>query len=230
MRGLANVVQLSELNQDYIKALSTWCQESLHSQFSAQVGYNLQMDMLAQIPSVNAPETESLDFNHNIDAFRQYTGPANLANKRVVSSELGAERQEAYQETIQQIIWNVKRSIVGGVNQFVFHGLVYSGQYPGCNWPGFTTFAYRFSEMHGSHQPGWDYYSDFLNWTARTQWIALTGVPKYDLAFWLKDENWTSVTSQYYSSDLTTAGKYCQSTAVTGPLIRLRFHVPISQS
>ena len=163
--------------------------------------------MLAQIPYVNAPETESLDFNHLVDAFRQYSGPANLANKRIISSELGAERQQAFQESISEILWNVKRSVAGGVNQFVFHGQAYSGEYPGCTWPGFTTFAFRFSEMHGPQQPGWDYYSDFLNWTARTQWVAQSGVPRFDLVFWLKNENWTSVVSKYTPSDLDDVGK-----------------------
>ena len=164
------------------------------------------MDMLANIPHVNAPETESLDFNHLIDAFRQYSGPANLAGKRVVSSELGAERSQAYQETISEIIWNVKRSVVGSINQFVFHGLAYSGVYPGCTWPGFTTFAFRFSEMHGPHQPAWDYYSDFLNWTARMQWIAQSGVPQFDIALWLKNETWDSIETKYVPTDLVDAG------------------------
>ena len=80
------------------------------------------MDMLANVPYVNGPEVESLDFNSLIDMYRQYSGPANLAGKRIVSSELGAERQQAYQETIETILWEVKRSIVGSINQFVFHG------------------------------------------------------------------------------------------------------------
>lgn len=164
------------------------------------------MDMLANIPYVNAPETESLGFNHLIDGYRQYSGPANLAGKRVVSSELGAELGQAYQQDISEIVWNVQRSVVGSVNQFIFHGLPFSGTYPGCTWPGFTTFAHQFSEMHGPHQPGWNYYSDFMNWTARMQWIAQSGTPKFDIAFWLKNETWETIDIKYMPEDLTAAG------------------------
>lgn len=96
-----------------------WTKESLDSQYSAQVVYNLPMDMLANVPAVNGPECESLGFNHVIDAYRQFAGPANLAGKRVISSELGAQRNEAYSQTLPELIWDVKRSIVGSVNNFV---------------------------------------------------------------------------------------------------------------
>ena len=68
---------LTELNRLYLDWLTNWSQEALESQFSAQVVYNLPMDMLANIPSVNAPECESLGFGHIIDAYRQFAGPAN---------------------------------------------------------------------------------------------------------------------------------------------------------
>jgi hypothetical protein len=111
--------QLTELNRVYLETLTNWTKESLNSQYSAQVVYNLPMDMLANIPAVNGPECESLGFNHVIDAYRQFAGPANLAGKRVISSELGAQRNEAYSQTMPELIWDVKRSIVGSINNFV---------------------------------------------------------------------------------------------------------------
>jgi hypothetical protein len=75
--------------------------------------------MLANIPAVNGPECESLGFNHVVDAYRQFAGPANLAGKRVISSELGAQRNEVYSQTMPELIWDVKRSIVGSINNFV---------------------------------------------------------------------------------------------------------------
>lgn len=74
-------------------------------------------------PKVDAPECESLGFGHSIDMYRQYVGPANLAGKRVISSELGANILEAYGQTLPSLLWDVKRSIVGGVNNFIFHGM-----------------------------------------------------------------------------------------------------------
>lgn len=113
------MLQLTELNKIYLETLTNWTKESLESQYSAQVVYNLPMDMLANVPAVNGPECESLGFNHVIDAYRQFAGPANLAGKRIVSSELGAQRNEPYSQTLPELIWDVKRSIVGSVNNFV---------------------------------------------------------------------------------------------------------------
>jgi hypothetical protein len=149
------------------------------------------MDMLANIPDVNAPECESLGFNHVIDAYRQFSGPANLAGKRVISSELGAQRDEVYSQTMPELIWDTKRSVAGGINQFVYHGYPFTGNYPNTTWPGYTTFTYRFSNMHGPRQPAWEHYKDFMDWTARVQWIAQSGVPKIDLAFWLKRDQYS---------------------------------------
>jgi hypothetical protein len=164
------------------------------------------MDMLENIPYVNAPECETLAFLSNVDGYRQFAGPANLAGKRIISSESGAQVALDYQQTIYNIVQYFKRSIAGGVNQFIIHGYPHTGNYGNTSWPGFTTFDYTFSEMHGRHQPGWDFYSDFLNWTARTQWVAQTGTPRIDLAFWLKSTDYRSITSQYSQTDLEEAG------------------------
>lgn len=197
---------LTELNQIYLERLSNWAMEALQSQFSAQVVYNLPMDMLANVPAVNAPECESLGFGHVIDAYRQFAGPANLAGKRIISSELGAQRQEVYSQTWPETIWDVKRSVAGSINQFIYHGFPFSGIYPNTSWPGYSTFTYRFSNMHGPRQPSWEYYEDWMNWTARMQWMAQMGVPKIDLAFWLKSTEYFSVPSRYEPNDLVEAG------------------------
>ncbi|KAF2773389.1 hypothetical protein EJ03DRAFT_347900 [Teratosphaeria nubilosa] len=197
---------LTELNQIYLSSLSDWSQRSLQSQFSAQVSYNLPMDMMANIPYVQAPECESLGFNHLIDGYRQYSGPANLAGKRIISSELGAQQVEVYSQTLPELVWDIKRSIVGGVNQFVLHGYPFSGDYPNTTWPGFTTFTYRFSGMRGPRQPDWEYYQDYVDWIARMQFVAQSGVPKVDLAFWLKSNEYISVTNRYFPLDLEQAG------------------------
>lgn len=180
--------------------------QSLESQFSAQVVYNLPMDMLANVPDVNAPECESLGFNHLIDGYRQFSGPANLAGKRVISSELGAQPGQAYSQTMPELIWDTKRSVSGGVVQFVYHGYPYTGNYPNSTWPGFTTFAYEFSNMHGPRQPAWEHYQDYMDWTGRVQWVAQSGIPKIDLAFWLKRDQYFSITSAYEPNDLAQAG------------------------
>ncbi|KAI9692010.1 MAG: hypothetical protein M1820_009585 [Bogoriella megaspora] len=175
---------LTDLYGEYLGTLNNWSNGYLNMQYSAQVSYNLAMDMEQNIPTIDAPETESLDFNDDIDAYRQYSGPANLAGKRIISSECGAIPGESFQQTLTELMWHVRRSISGSINQFVFHGYPYSGNYGNTTWPSFATFNYSYSEMHGRHQPAWDYYSDSLDFTARLSYIFQSGVPKKDLAFY----------------------------------------------
>jgi hypothetical protein len=100
------------------------------------------MDMLQNVPNVGGTECETLGFNHLIDGYRQYTGPANLAQKRLVSSECGAIHTLAYQQTLPDLLWDVKRSFAGSVTQFILHGYPFTGQYGNTTWPGWTTFDY----------------------------------------------------------------------------------------
>ncbi|KAJ5769407.1 secreted protein [Penicillium odoratum] len=196
---------LTELNAEYLEALTKWSND-LGVQFSAQVVYNLPMDMLANVPYVNAPECETLGFSENIDGYRQFSGPANLAGKRVISSEAGAQIYEAYQESISELLWTFKRSFAGSVNNFIIHGFPNSGNYGNTTWPGFTTFMYLFSAMHGPRQPAFAFYSEFLNWVSRNQFILQTGIPRVDVAFWSKSTTYTSIPTSYVPVDLQEAG------------------------
>ncbi|KAE9371636.1 hypothetical protein N431DRAFT_545837 [Stipitochalara longipes BDJ] len=208
--GLSHVADyrqtLTELNAVYLQTLTNWAEQTLGIQFSAQVVYNLPMDMLANIPYVHAPECETLAFDSNIDGYKQFAGPANLAGKRIISSESGASFGQTYQQTIPDLLSGFKRSIAGGVNNFIVHGYPYTGNYGNTTWPGFTAFDYTFSEMHGRHLPGWDFYSDWLDWLSRNQWVAQTGVPKVDLVFWTKSTNHKQILPKYRSNDLLAAG------------------------
>ncbi|RDW77799.1 hypothetical protein BP6252_05852 [Coleophoma cylindrospora] len=198
---------LAELYGTYLGALNSWAHDFLDVQMSSQVSYNLPMDMLKSVPLVDVPECESLAFNNEIDSYRQFVGPANLAQKRVISSEVGAEIDLAYQVTMPSFLWAVKRSFAAGINQLVFHGSPYSGNYGNTTWPGYDAFSYLFSDMHQRHQPAWSSYSDILDFVSRGCFILQSGVPKRDFAFWSKQ---TSTNPQipvvYQASDLIEAG------------------------
>ena len=196
---------LTELNAKYLDALTGWA-NSLGVQFSTQVAYKLPLDMVENMPLVNEPEVETLDFRHAIDWYRQAAGAVHLAGKRILSTECGAFRNQVCYQTIPDLLWDVKRSVSGTVNNFILHGMPYSGDYPEATWPTFTTFVYDYSQMHSRHEPRWDYYSDFLNYTSRMPYIGQTGVPKIDLAFFLKDDNFQFFVTVYGSRDLQEAG------------------------
>lgn len=59
-------------------------------------------------------------------------------------------------------------------------------QYGNTTWPVFTTFNYQYSNMHGPHEPAWEYYKDQLDYVARNNLILQSGTPKFDIAFWQK--------------------------------------------
>ncbi|KAI6796311.1 hypothetical protein KC332_g16491 [Hortaea werneckii] len=177
---------LANRYQSYLTGLNAWAEEYLKLPFSAQISYNLPMDMLENIPYVDAPECESLDFSDLIDGYRQYAGPANLAGRPIVSSECGAVRGEGFVQTVPELLWHAKRSWAGGINQFVFHGFPYSGDYGNTTWPVFTTFNYQYSDMHGAHRPDWFQYRGAMDYVARNNWVMQAGVPRMDVAFWQK--------------------------------------------
>ncbi|KAI9740347.1 MAG: hypothetical protein M1834_004926 [Cirrosporium novae-zelandiae] len=197
---------LGELYGLYVKTLNQWAEDYLDLQMSAQISYNYPMDALQNVPNVDAPECESLGFSHLVDGYRQYAGPANLAGKRIISTECGANMYGVYQQTLPSLLWDVKRSIAGSVNTFVLHGYPYSGPYGNTTWPGFSTFDYAFSEMHGDHQPAWDFYSNSMDFIARLSYIFQSGIPKMDLVFWQKFTAYPVIERNYQPTDLEDAG------------------------
>lgn len=178
---------LAEGYKGYISHLTSWTRTSLNLQMSAQVSYNLPMDMGALIPFVSAPECESLGFE-NINAYRHFSGPANLAGKRVISNEMGAVKDKAYQYLLSDLLLSVNKALAGGVNQFVLHGQSFTGNYYETTWPGYTAFLYLFSELYSNKQPSWDNgFSEVLNYIARAQYTQQIGIPKTDVAIYHKD-------------------------------------------
>jgi len=68
--------------------------------------------------------------------------------------------------------------------------------------------------MHGPRQPTWEYYGDFMNWTARVQYVAQSGIPKIDLAFWLKKLEFFELDSEYHPNDLAADGEVSMSASI----------------
>ncbi|KAJ5104184.1 hypothetical protein N7532_004713 [Penicillium argentinense] len=123
----------------------------------------------------------------DIDVSRQFTSPANLTDKRVISSEMGAVPLTAYRLTHSELLSLVNLAAVGGVNQMVFHGQTYSGNYYVTSWPRYRAFFYQFSEMYSDKQPSWDHgFGDLLNYTARVQYLQLSGVSRTDVAIYIR--------------------------------------------
>ncbi|KAH6720879.1 hypothetical protein BKA61DRAFT_570522 [Leptodontidium sp. MPI-SDFR-AT-0119] len=179
---------LTRLMTTYLDYINSWSHAYLGLEFSAQPGYGIPVDMLELIPYVDVPEDESLNFHSNIDSYRQFSGPANLAGKRVISNEMGAVRFSAYRQTLPSLINLVKKAYAGGNNQMVFHGASYSHHFPN------TTVCYNSAE-------------NYIDFVARNNFVLQSGVPKRDIVIWNKQSGQNfSLPAIYSSLDLVNAG------------------------
>ncbi|KAL2208486.1 hypothetical protein CC79DRAFT_1381616 [Sarocladium strictum] len=174
---------LNEGYQAYLDVFEDWA-ESLGLSHSAQVGYGMPIDTMADVSIVAAPELESLGFK-TVDEMSQFVGPAHVGRRNIISTEIGAVQAGAYSQTIPSLLDLFHEAFAAGVNSMMIHGATYSGERNGSTWPGFTPFNYVYSELCSPKQPAWEYLSDSIDYTARNQRVLQSGTPKRDLAFYL---------------------------------------------
>lgn len=192
---------------EYLSALTKWL-EGLGLQYSAQVSYNFPLDMETNIDRVNAPECESLAFNNNIDGYRQFSGAANVAQKSVISNEMGADQGKALALPISELLGQINYAFAGGINQVVLHGQTFTGDYPETTWPGYLAFFLLFSESYMDKQPDWKLgLPDAIGYINRNQYVLHQGQPRTDVAFYNK-VSYTDpqLGTRYSGSDLINAG------------------------
>ncbi|KAM0540478.1 hypothetical protein ACHAPJ_013597, partial [Fusarium lateritium] len=199
---------LTEGYIEYLQTLKQWLRVTLDVSLSVQPAYNLPMDMISVVPYVDAPESESLQAHNNIDAYRTFTGAANLAGRRIISNELGAEFGRAFSLTIPELVQMANRGFAGGLNQFVIHGQSYTGNYPSTTWPGNVPFLYGVSDPYSNKRPDWDHgLNEAIGYMGRVQHVQRQGLPRVDIAVLQKksvtDPNFATF---YEGKDLVAAG------------------------
>ncbi|CAK7218393.1 hypothetical protein SBRCBS47491_003494 [Sporothrix bragantina] len=211
---------------EYLDALQKWAQSYLGVAWSSQIGYNMAVDMQSLVAKADIPECEDLAFGSNIDGYRQFTAPAFLAGKLIVSAEVGAALGQAYQMTLPRWLQIIHRLFAGGVNALVLHGLAYSGAYPNTTWPGYVPFTYAWSDMMNRQQPAWDFMKDgFFDYLARTMYVLQQGVPKLDVAFYQQHTSYKRPATNYEPDDLLAAGYtygYLDPTTLASPEAAVR--------
>ncbi|KAJ4245748.1 hypothetical protein NW762_013872 [Fusarium torreyae] len=199
---------LAEGYIEYLQTLKQWLRVTLDVSLSVQPAYNLPMDMISVVPYVDVPESESLQAHNNIDAYRTFTGAANLAGRRIISNELGAEFDRAFSLTIPELVQMANRGFAGGLNQFVIHGQSYTGDYPSTTWPGNVPFRYLVSDPYSNKRPDWDHgLNEAIGYIGRVQHVQRQGLPRVDIAVLQKksvtDPNFATF---YEGKDLVAAG------------------------
>ncbi|KAL1649437.1 hypothetical protein SLS58_001492 [Diplodia intermedia] len=208
-------------NEDYRTTLNEGYQDYLAAIFAPEV---LPTDLanvkkLDDFSILDAPEGESLGFHNTIDTYRQFSGPAHLSGISVISSECGALSGAPYQQTLNDLLWSVRRGLAAGISMHVLHGFAYSGPYTNTTWPSYTTFTYRYSEMWNQHQPSWMHINETIRYIARNQYVSQSGTPSVDLAFYLYEAPW-AVSAQYMDTNLEALGytyEYLSSNNLQAP-------------
>ncbi|KAL4981414.1 hypothetical protein BDW68DRAFT_192958 [Aspergillus falconensis] len=195
--------EYDECYQEYLHSHVQWS-KSHGIGFSAQTSYNLPLSFANEIPAVDGPEGESLTFGDRLDAYRSLSGPAQLAGKTDISSEVAAVSGSAFSQTIPDLLLSIKSSYAGGLTMMVIHGMSYSGPYVGTSWPGYQPFAFRFTDTWSRVQPSWQHMKDTLDYLGRTQHILKAGKPRIDLAMYYSPSRWSS--KQLYDSDTLQQG------------------------
>ncbi|ENH75763.1 hypothetical protein FOC1_g10003928 [Fusarium oxysporum f. sp. cubense race 1] len=194
---------LNEGYQEYLQTFENWA-ASLGLSHSCQVGYNIPLDVLADVPIVSTPELESLGFT-TPDQMYQFVGPAHLGRRNIISTEIGAVATGAYSQTIPSLVNLFHEAFAGGVNAMMIHGMTYTGEQVGSTWPGYTPFQYIYTELWSPKQPAWKYMSEVIDYTARNQFVLQQGVAKKDLVFYLYKDPYRMV-DQYNGTDLRASG------------------------
>ncbi|SCO78667.1 uncharacterized protein FRV6_02880 [Fusarium oxysporum] len=194
---------LNEGYQEYLQTFENWA-ASLGLSHSCQVGYNIPLDVLADVPIISTPELESLGFT-TPDQMYQFVGPAHLGRRNIISTEIGAVATGAYSQTIPSLVNLFHEAFAGGVNAMMIHGMTYTGEQVGSTWPGYTPFQYIYTELWSPKQPAWKYMSEMIDYTARNQFVLQQGVAKKDLVFYLYKDPYRMV-DQYNGTDLRASG------------------------
>lgn len=203
--------------ENHLKPLQEFCQKyGLELRYQTSYGKTLETARTAMY--VDIPETETLYGDDYLDFYRLQSGAVHLTDKELYSIESAAEWTEQwnekdpetgeyktrgngekdcgnYQQTFQSQAWHVQRAFAGGVNQVVFHGYAYNGQYDGpgsvngyvegVQWPGFDGFeASTWSNSWGERQPNWTDARSYTDFIARNQYLLRQGEAKVDLAIY----------------------------------------------
>ena len=196
--------------ENHLKPLSAFCKE--HGlQLRYQTSYGKSLEVAQTSMYVDIPETETLYGKDIIDFYRLQAGAVHLADKPIYSIEAspelltkfgswyvlnrgnGEDDASNYQQTWDSQLWHIQRAFAGGVNQVVFHGYSYNGQYDGegnengyvagTQWPGFEGFGRnQWSNSWGERQPNWIHANAYTDFISRNQMVLREGTAKVDLA------------------------------------------------
>lgn len=195
--------------ENHLEPLSAFC-EKHGVKLRYQTSYGKSLELAQTAMHVDIPETETLYGKDLVDFYRLQAGAVHMTGKSVYSIEASPEMSMKfgsfefsrgngesgagnYQQTWDDQLWHIQRAFAGGVNQIVFHGYSYNGQYDGegnengyvagTQWPGFEGFGQSsWSNSWGERQPNWNHANAYTSFISRNQMVLREGTAKLDLA------------------------------------------------
>lgn len=188
--------QTEMYTENCLAKISDWL-HSRNMQLRAEPSYGKTFEVSESVKAIDYVETESFEFNNELDLYRTLSGAAHLYNMRY-SSETGAALGNNYVDNngyYRQIFY---MQYAAGIQKMVTHG--YNAGYgpeEHVEWPGYEGMNDIFSERFDRRQPGYVDYVEINGHLSRLQKVLEQGVPQMDLAilrtdYYVNNGMWTA--------------------------------------
>lgn len=197
-----------------LQLISDWL-HTKNMKLRAEPSYGKTFEISEAVKALDYVETESFEYNNELDLYRTLSGAAHLYNKRY-SSETGAALGNNYIDNngyYRQIFY---LQYAAGIQKMVTHG--YNAGYgpeEHVKWPGYEGMADVFSERFDSRQPGYVDYVEINGHLSRIQKVLEQGVPQMDLAilrtdYYVNNGMWTASNELLNNKTHQNQGYYWQ--------------------
>ncbi|WP_286165630.1 glycosyl hydrolase [Clostridium facile] len=175
-------------SQNCLEVLADWL-HSFDMTLRAENSYGTLLEISQPIAYLDHVETESLEFNGEIESFRSQAGGAHLYDK-VYSSETAAVTGGNYWDnnnTYRQLFYT---QFASGIQKTMTHGYAAAyGPEEHCSWPGFEGMSDLFGNRFNKRQPASTDYNELWAHINRIQTVLRQGVPQMDLGILRTDYN-----------------------------------------
>lgn len=172
--------------EECLDVLTDWL-HSFGMTLRAENSYGNFFEISQPIKSLDYVETESLEFNTELDSYRSQAGAAHLYGK-TYSSETGALADDNYNRSHSYFRQMFYTQFAAGIQRTVLHG--YSSAYgpeQNCAWPGYEGMMPFFSERFNKRQPSALDYAEINAHLARIQTALRQGTVRMDLGILRSD-------------------------------------------
>ncbi|MCL2164717.1 MAG: hypothetical protein FWH55_10095 [Oscillospiraceae bacterium] len=176
--------------ENVLKPLQAWLSDyNMH--LRAEISYNQTFEISIPAQYVDVVETESLDFETQIDRYRGMAGGAHIFG-RLYSCEMGALNNNNYKLGLDHYNQNIYAGLASGITRNVMHGYSSVVGSDSTRWPGNEGMQAGFSGRFGEREPSSKDYKAWTTMISRLQKMNQQGVPKMDLAILRTDYQYDS--------------------------------------